>query len=87
MHVVDEIQYPDHFPYSEKDVEAIRLKMKRLGIDLAITTEKDALRLREFLTSEDPIWALDVRVNMTQGEEQIRGLLLDLFRDDGRLAG
>jgi tetraacyldisaccharide 4'-kinase len=87
MYVVDEIQYPDHFPYSEKDVEAIRLKMKRLGIDLAITTEKDALRLREFLTSEDPIWALDVRVNMTQGEEQLQGLLLDLFRDDGHLAG
>lgn len=87
MHVVEEIQYPDHFPYSEKDVEALRLKMKRLGIDLAITTEKDAPRLREFLRSDDPIWALHVEVNMTQGEEQIRRLLVDLFRENKPVAG
>jgi tetraacyldisaccharide 4'-kinase len=78
LNVGDEIRYPDHFAYSEKDVEAIRLKMKSLAIDLAITTEKDALKLREFLRSDDPMWALDVQVNMTQGEAQIRERLHDI---------
>jgi len=68
----DEIRYPDHFAYSEKDVEEIRLKMKRLGSDLAITTEKDALKLREFLRSDDPIWALEMQVNLRKGDAQIR---------------
>jgi tetraacyldisaccharide 4'-kinase len=80
LDVGDEIRYPDHYAYSEKDVEAIRLKMKNLGSDLAVTTEKDALKLREFLRSDDPFWALDVQVSMTQGEAQLRERLHDLYR-------
>jgi tetraacyldisaccharide 4'-kinase len=81
LEVRDEIRYPDHFAYSEMDVKEIRLKMKRLGIVHAVTTEKDALKLREFLRSDDPVWALDVQVNMTQGEERIRKILHDLCPD------
>lgn len=72
LHVGDEIRYPDHFAYSEKDVEAIRLKMRRAGLDLAITTEKDALKIQEYLKRDDPLWALDVQVRITQGEAQLR---------------
>lgn len=71
LKVGEEMRYPDHFAYSEQDVEEIRLKMKRSGMDLVITTEKDALKLREFLTRDDPMWALEVQVTMTQGEAQI----------------
>ena len=78
LKVSAEIQYPDHFAYSEKDVETIRLKMKSLEIDLAITTEKDALKLREFLKSDDPMWALDVRVKVTRGEAQVGERLHDI---------
>ncbi len=70
--VGEEVRYPDHFAYSEKDVEAIRLKMQRLGVALAITTEKDALKIREHLRPDDPLWALEVQVRMTQGEDQLR---------------
>jgi len=80
LDVGDEIRYPDHFAYSEKDVEEIRLKMKRLGNDLAITTEKDALKLREFLRSDDSMWALEMQVNMTQGEAQIREGLHSIYQ-------
>jgi tetraacyldisaccharide-1-P 4'-kinase len=81
LEVGDEIRYSDHFAYSEKDVKEIRLKMKSRGIVHAITTEKDALKLREFLRSDDPVWALDVQVNMTQGEERIRKVLHDICPD------
>ncbi|MCB9775165.1 MAG: tetraacyldisaccharide 4'-kinase [Nitrospiraceae bacterium] len=70
--VGEEVRYPDHFAYSEKDVEGIRLKMRRVGLDLAITTEKDALKIREYLKHDDPLWALEVHVRMTQGEHQLR---------------
>lgn len=69
--VGEEVRYPDHFAYSEKDVEAIRLKMRHLGLDLAITTEKDALKIKEHLKRDDPLWALDVQVRMTQGEDRL----------------
>ncbi|MDH4193291.1 MAG: tetraacyldisaccharide 4'-kinase [Nitrospirota bacterium] len=72
LEVGAEIRYPDHFAYSEKDVEEICRKMKKFGSDLVVTTEKDALKLREFLRSDDPLWALEVQANMTQGEAQIR---------------
>ncbi|MCA9421570.1 MAG: tetraacyldisaccharide 4'-kinase [Nitrospira sp.] len=66
-----EVRYPDHFAYSEKNVEALRLKMRGAGLDLAITTEKDALKMQEYLKPEDPFWTLDVQVRMTQGEAQL----------------
>ena len=78
LDVGDEIRYADHYAYSEKDVKEIRLKMKSLGIDHAITTEKDALKLRDFLRGDDPVWALDVQVIMTQGEDRIRKMLHDI---------
>ncbi|MCA9498279.1 MAG: tetraacyldisaccharide 4'-kinase [Nitrospira sp.] len=70
--VGEEIRYPDHFAYLEKDVEAIRVKIRRLGLDLAITTEKDALKIKEHLKHDDPLWALNVQVRMTHGEDQLR---------------
>ena len=79
LKVGDEIRYPDHFPYSEKDVEEIRRRMKNVGSDLVVTTEKDALKLREFLRSDDPLWAVELKVHMAQGEAQIRERLHDIW--------
>lgn len=70
--VGEEVRYPDHFAYSEEDVEALRLKMRRSGLALAITTEKDSLKIQEYLKHDDPLWALDVQVRMTQGEAQLQ---------------
>jgi tetraacyldisaccharide 4'-kinase len=72
LRVGEEVRYPDHFAYSEKDVEAIRLKMRCLGLALAITTEKDAVKIKEHLKRDDAFWAFDVRVRVTQGEDQLR---------------
>lgn len=80
LEVEEELRYPDHFVYSGKEVEAIRLKMKRPGISAAITTEKDSLKLREFLRNDDAIWALDMNITVTQGEAQIRHLVQEICR-------
>ncbi|WNM56861.1 tetraacyldisaccharide 4'-kinase [Candidatus Nitrospira allomarina] len=70
--VDEEIRYPDHFSYSEKDVEAIRLKMRRVGLALVITTEKDAVKIKQHLKCDDPLWALDGQVRIAQGEDRLR---------------
>ena len=39
------LRFSDHYAYSQKDIENIILKSKNKGIDILITTEKDAARL------------------------------------------
>lgn len=44
LNVIETAAFPDHHPYSDKDLDALRQKAGRCGAEL-ITTEKDALRL------------------------------------------
>lgn len=63
--------FPDHHPYSARDILALRREADRLGLVLA-TTEKDAIRLHGLLAAADsPIAVLPVRL---------------VLRDEGRLA-
>jgi tetraacyldisaccharide 4'-kinase len=39
------ITFPDHHPYSQKDVDRIVERARAVGASLALTTEKDAVRL------------------------------------------
>lgn len=41
----DTITFPDHHPYSQKDVDRIVERARVVGASLALTTEKDAVRL------------------------------------------
>jgi len=49
---VSELTYPDHHRYSSRDMDRISSQFKKLGSEgkevLVLTTEKDAMRLREF---------------------------------------
>lgn len=73
--VVEEIRFQDHFPYSSKDMDEIRSLMKDKLIPVALTTEKDAVKLREWIRTDDPIWAVTLDVELGQGEDEITDLL------------
>lgn len=45
FNIIKEIEFPDHFKYSKKDIEKIILESKNFGCKI-ITTEKDFLRLQ-----------------------------------------
>jgi tetraacyldisaccharide-1-P 4'-kinase len=45
-------EYPDHYRYAKQDVVALCVKMKRLGCDGIITTEKDWQKLK-FLVGDN----------------------------------
>lgn len=80
LNVAGEIRYPDHFAYSKKDVDAIRLTMLRREAEAVMTTEKDALKLQKYLPQDAPFWALNIEATVTQGEAALQQLLQDLFR-------
>ena len=71
----EEICFPDHFAYSEVDVKEIRQNIKSSGVDMVVTTEKDAVKIREWCRSDDPFWAIEMQMELTSGETQAHELL------------
>lgn len=51
FNIIKEIEFPDHFKYSRKDIEKIILESKNSGCKI-ITTEKDFLRLQPISYNE-----------------------------------
>ena len=54
---IAELTFPDHYSYKEKDIEAVTSAYNNLKASskYIITTEKDAVRLREFINIKEPV--------------------------------
>jgi tetraacyldisaccharide 4'-kinase len=54
---IAELTFPDHYSYKEKDIEAVTCAYNdlRASSKYIITTEKDAVRLREFINIEEHV--------------------------------
>ena len=51
LKIIDDLEYPDHYQYSKKDLDEITDKAKKQQAKI-ITTEKDYLRLSSFDKNE-----------------------------------
>jgi len=67
--------FPDHYPYSQKDIDRIIRSSKDKGIETIVTTEKDAVRL-----SRLPIFVLKIELKIVKNEERLHNRLLRLYR-------
>jgi tetraacyldisaccharide 4'-kinase len=70
--------YPDHHSYGRGDVESLRAWLRGLPPDgLAVTTQKDLVKLRVDRLGDRPLWSLRVRLQVLSGlgefEERLRG--------------
>jgi len=56
-HDIHEMEYPDHHQYTQKDIDRITAKFESLstGKKIIVTTEKDMVRFRDFVTVSDMI--------------------------------
>jgi tetraacyldisaccharide 4'-kinase len=69
--------YPDHHPYSRTDVEELRSWASQLPVSAAVvTTQKDLVKIRLDHLSARELWALQIGLDMTSGQE----VLEELFR-------
>jgi tetraacyldisaccharide 4'-kinase len=80
LNLVHTLRFPDHTPYGETDVSLIMDALRRYGAELAITTEKDGVKLRTKwpgtdekillarleLTFDDPVPLTDSLRNLLQ---------------------
>lgn len=75
-HILDELAFPDHYAYTDKDLHAVCDRMQRCGAELILTTEKDAVKIEPLLTSHDHMWAIRLDVEIIEGQERLERLIL-----------
>jgi tetraacyldisaccharide 4'-kinase len=68
MNVLGRLALPDHHDYSGDDVDVVVEAAREVGADTILTTEKDAVRLRPWL-SRVPLVALGIELEVTRGKE------------------
>jgi len=73
--LVDAVRYPDHHPYTPQDLVALHRRAKRAGADLLVTTEKDAIRLPIGYSSDPPILALAIELQIRTGADELDAVL------------
>jgi tetraacyldisaccharide 4'-kinase len=74
-------RFPDHHPYSQKDLTNIAQESRRKNIEAIVTTEKDAVRLDEqaLSCSLAAIFVLRIELAITKDEERFYYRLRKLY--------
>ena len=60
--LIGSLEFADHHDYSINDVQKILKKQDELKPDYILTTEKDAVKLRQFSELSNSIWILEIEV-------------------------
>ncbi len=72
--------FPDHHPYSKKDVEDIIDDWKTAGEPAVITTEKDYVKLRHLWPVTVPLWVAPIEVRIQNKEDSFYEILDQVVR-------
>jgi len=75
LEVGEEIRFPDHCAYGQDEVSLILEKIGQSDHGIVITTEKDAVKLREWFRKDDPIWFITTDLEFLSGEGHVLDLL------------
>jgi tetraacyldisaccharide 4'-kinase len=68
------VALPDHHDYTDEDVAIVVAAAREVGATAIVTTEKDAVRLRPWL-SRMPLVALGIELGVTRGERSLDAAL------------
>jgi len=83
--VESEIIFPDHYQYKKQDMARISSECKKKKIDAVVTTEKDAVKLKELMAgySGPEILALQIEMEITKGKDRLDARLRMLYSGQG----
>jgi tetraacyldisaccharide 4'-kinase len=71
--------FPDHHPYTAADLTDLAQWTRNLGADLALTTQKDLVKLRVATLGPIPLRALRIGLEVRSGEEVLSEALTRLL--------
>jgi tetraacyldisaccharide 4'-kinase len=61
FNIVDEVIYPDHYKYTQKDLDFLKKRAENLEAQI-ITTEKDFTKISEFICNDINILKIDLKI-------------------------
>ena len=71
--IVKKLRFPDHYHYTE---ETLRSIFKQAGDNSIVTTEKDAVRMKDNISEVGEILILKISLEITEGYEELRDLII-----------
>ena len=77
--MVQHIRYSDHFEYKKQDIDRIVQKSNEIGAELIITTEKDYVKLADFIEYCTDLFYLTINIKITGGTSLSKTKMSDLF--------
>lgn len=73
---IETLEFPDHHEYKDHDFEAIDEKAKSSNVDIIITTEKDFVRLPTDIRLSKPLFYLEIKLKIIEGEKRFWDAIL-----------
>lgn len=72
-------RFADHHDYTQADIDSIIKAARQMNLDVIITTQKDAVKIRELQIRGAAILALDIKLSITKNEAEFNRRLLKLY--------
>jgi tetraacyldisaccharide 4'-kinase len=73
--IKEQVIFGDHHPYQKSDWIDIKKKVAEREVKCVVTTEKDAVKIKEFLPADFEVWVLRVEVFFWEEAEKWESLL------------
>jgi tetraacyldisaccharide 4'-kinase len=73
--VIEFVEFADHHDYRREDVEGLIARVERSGADLALTTQKDLVKLRIGSLGRAPLRALRIGLEILDGSQALTAAL------------
>ena len=76
--VKTEVVFPDHHQYISKDIKKIINSCSQKNIHIIVTTEKDAVKIKDFLhlfPDSLSLFSLEMRMEIVQGKEKLNAVI------------
>lgn len=77
--VAKSFSFPDHHDYTQADILRIMREAKENNLEAIITTQKDAVKVRELGVKGTGILVLEIKLNITKNEAEFHRRLLKLY--------
>jgi tetraacyldisaccharide 4'-kinase len=72
--------FPDHYRYRRQDIDALLARLGPAGAEALVTTEKDWMRLAEWVGRTIPLYVVTIRTVLSSGEARWRSVLREVAR-------
>jgi len=79
INITKSFRFADHYNYSQTDIDNIIKESQQVNADIIITTQKDAVKIKEFKISGFDILVLNIKLSITKDEAEFHRRLLKLY--------